>query len=150
MWQYVTLPIPAFSQWLTLGPLPLINADFTNLAPVREAMRLFGFVNERTIGIDVVSVPFDFNVYTYLAEQFRDFGIVGAMIMAFLLGALSSVLERKVPTASVVGVRATLYAYLSFSLFADMAFFIVGWWLTLFMVVIVVPFGARFVSRAHS
>ncbi len=143
---YFTGPIPAFSEWLNIKPVVLINADFSNVAIVREIMRLFGSYSERSIGIDIVFVPYGFNVFTHLAEQIRDFGIIGALVVSTLLGAFSSALERKPLSVSVLGVRAAIYAYLSFSLFADLSFFIVGWWLAIFIIVFIVPLFEQFVS----
>jgi oligosaccharide repeat unit polymerase len=148
--QYFTGPIPSFSEWLNSHPFELINVDFSNLAIVREVMRLFGSTSERAIGMDVVFVPFRFNVFTHIAEHVRDFGLIGALVVSCLLGILTSTLESRRQSAAVLGVRATIYGYLSFSLFADVAFFVVGWWLALLMIIFVVPLLARLLSTSAS
>lgn len=138
--QYFTGSIPSFSEWLKINPISLVNYDFSNTVIVREVVRLFGVDGERAIGLDVVFVPFQFNVFTHLAEHVRDFGIIGAILVSHLLGIFSALLESKRLSETLLGLRALVYTYLSFSLFADLSFFVVGWWLALFIIVFLLPF----------
>ena len=138
--QYFTGSIPSFSEWLKINPMSLVNYDFSNIAIVREVIRLLGGDAERAIGSDVVFVPFQFNVFTHIAEHVRDFGIIGAILVSHLLGIVSALLESRRLSVTILGVRALVYTYLSFSLFADLSFFVVGWWLALFIIVFFWPF----------
>ena len=151
IYQYLTGPIPAFSEWLQLHqPLPLINLDFSNVAVVREIIRAFGFQIERSIGWDIVFVPYPFNVFTHLAEHVRDFGLIGTIAISGILGITLGRLENLPLSLTVLGVRATLYAYLSETFFADLSFLAVGWWLTLFTVLLVLPWLQRIVPSSGS
>lgn len=141
---YFIGPIPAFSAWLDTYDVILLNFKTGNISIFREIFRLFGMpVNERLVGSDVVFIPFQFNVFTHLLEHIRDFGITGTLIISGILGMITSIFENKSLSVSVLGIRAILYGYLSLSLFTDLAFFIVGWWLTLLMIVVGIPLLRR-------
>jgi oligosaccharide repeat unit polymerase len=149
LYSYFIGPIPALSEWLSLHQIPLLDIDLRNLAVIRESARMLGYPYDRLIDYDVAFVPFAFNVFTLLAEQVRDFGILGTMILTTLLGIISSRLEQLPLTVSVLGVRGVFYQYLAFSLFADVAGLVVGWWLALFMVGIVVPLVSHALSKGN-
>ncbi len=136
LYQYLIGPVPSFSKWLAFHDLPLGKIDFSDISFVRELLHLGGIVKERDIGNHIAYIPFQFNIFTSLAEHLRDFGLTGAFIISALLGSLSAVLENKDLSAQMIGVRATFYAYLSFTLFADLAYLSVGWWLTLFTIIL--------------
>lgn len=137
---YFTSPIPAFSEWFKTHSAPLIGFNFSNIAPIREIMNIFGYHSERSIGFDVVTLPGGYiNIFTHLAEHVRDFGIIGALSISTILGMISSKLEMMPLSASNLGIRATIYGYLSFSLFADVSFLATGWWLTLLVSAILIP-----------
>lgn len=137
---YFIGPIPAFSAWLDTYDVLLLNFKIGNISIVREIIRLFGMpVSERLVGSDVVFIPFQFNVFTHLLEHISDFGITGTLIISGVLGMITSIFENKSLSVSVLGIRGILYGYLSLSLFTDLAFFIVGWWLTLLMIVVGIP-----------
>jgi oligosaccharide repeat unit polymerase len=141
---YFIGPIPAFSAWLDTYDVLLLNFKIGNISIVREIIRLFGMpVNERLVGSDVVFIPFQFNVFTHLLEHLRDFGITGTLIISGILGMITSIFENKSLSVTVLGIRAILYGYLSLSLFTDLAFFIVGWWLTLLMIAVGIPLLRR-------
>lgn len=146
LYQYFVGPIPAFGEWLTFKPLPVFNTDFSNLAFIRELLRFRGVEVERAFEFDIAYVPFITNVFTHLAEHIRYFGIVGALAVSAVLGILSAMVERKPLSVSVMGIRATIYTYLSFTLFADLSFLAVGWWLTLLTIVFIVPLYRKSVS----
>jgi len=119
-------------------PVPMAKFDLSGLAPVRELLNLF-VVTERVIDKDVVYIPFQFNVFTCLAEEIQYFGIVGALTILVIIGAIASCLENRSLTVMSLGIRGLLYTYLAYSLFADLAFFITGWWLSIFSIAIAVP-----------
>lgn len=144
LYMYFIGPIPAFSAWLDTYDVLLLNFKIGNISIVREIIRLFGMpVNERMVGWDIVYIPFGFNVFTHLLEHIRDFGITGTLIISGILGMITSFFENKLLSVPVLGIRAILYGYLSLSLFTDLAFFIVGWWLTLLMIVVGIPLLRR-------
>ena len=143
IYEYLIGPIPAFSEWLTFQSLSLGNIDLSNISLIRELLRLWGIDKARDIGLNIVYIPFVFNVFTHLAEHVRDFGIVGALIVSGILGILTAILESKTLSVSVIGIRATIYAYLSISLFADLSYLAVGWWLTLLTIAFIVPLWAE-------
>ena len=123
LYQYFIGPIPAFSEWMELYDVRLINFEIRNISIVREIIRLFGMsVNERLVDVDVVFIPFAFNVFTHLADHVRDFGIIGTFIISGILGIITSIFENKSLSVLVLGMRAILYGYLSLSLFTDAAF----------------------------
>ncbi|TAM53888.1 MAG: oligosaccharide repeat unit polymerase [Acidobacteria bacterium] len=131
---YFTGPIPALGEWLkSFGPVDWVRFDLKDLAISRELLGLVGVVVERTIDRTFVLIPHPFNVYTDLAEHAQDFGVLGALTVSLLLGAASAELERKHLSAGVLALRSCVYTYLSFSLFADLAFLAIGWWIALFV-----------------
>ncbi len=134
---YIAGCIPSFSAWLDMKYIPILNADFSNIAFIREFSAIIGNSVVRTIDNDIVYVPFPFNVFTSLAEHIISFGILGALILSFGLGIWSAKLESGTPTLCKYALRTCIYVYLSYSLFADVSFFIVGWWLS----IVVIPFG---------
>ena len=140
LFTYFIGPIPSLAEWLRFQNIPAINADFTYNAVVRGVFELLGFPVGRSISSDVVSVPFEFNVYTQLAEQLRDFGLYGAMAISMLLGMMTGWLETRNVSVTSMAVRATVYAYLSYSLIADLGNFIAGWWLVLLIFILIGPF----------
>lgn len=145
---YFVGPVPAFSEWLTLHPVSPLEFSASNISVIRELMRAFGSsVVERQVGADVVNIPFQFNVFTALADQLPSFGLAGTVILYGCVGFASARLEYSRQSHSVMAVRGLLYSYLSFSLVTDMAFFIVGLWLSLFLVGFLIPFLAAKDSR---
>jgi hypothetical protein len=120
-------------------PRVWLNLDVSNLAVSREALRLAGFAREASVGQEVVFIPFRFNVYTYLVEHLRDYGVLGTLTISFLIGVISARLEGLRLSVRTEGLRACIYAYLTFSLFADLANLAVGWWLALAFPVVIVP-----------
>jgi oligosaccharide repeat unit polymerase len=139
-YRYIASSIPAFSQWINLHrPLPFIKYDFYHIAPIRELVRFWGFQVERITDWDIVFIPYPYNVFTSLSEQILHFGIIGTVIVFFILGNVSRKLETKSQSIPLIGTRAAVYTYLSFSYFADLSFFSVGWWLTLVITTLILP-----------
>jgi len=69
-----------------------------NLTPLAKVLQLLG-VREMTavpeFGNLWASIPFHYNVYTYLAHWYIDLGILGIFIGPYLLGALSTYLAMR-------------------------------------------------------
>lgn len=140
IYNYFSGPIPAFCEFVKrFSPFSLFSVDISQFAICREIFRLLGYMTERTIDSNVVFIPHAFNVFTFIAEQLQAFGYLGTVAYALCLGVCASILESRTPSIYVLGCRILLYTYLTYGLFTDLSFFIVGWWLALFMLLVVIP-----------
>jgi oligosaccharide repeat unit polymerase len=130
LYRYFTDPIPAFSEWLrSEAKVDLLSANLSNLAIVREGKAIAGVRALRAVDQDIVFVPEPFNVFTGLAEEFDTAGTVGTMLLFIMLGGAASWTERAGMSAGTTAWRIVLYTYLAYTIFADLACYIVGFWL---------------------
>lgn len=144
---YFAGPIPALSQWMKEKEVQPVNFDISEIAPVKELLRPLGSKQERSIDEDVVYVPYRFNVYTHLAEHLKDFGVIGTLFVSGIMGFLIGKVERLRIRPHLLGLRALIYAALAMSIFADMTFFLLGWWVALLVAALIFPLSKHTWAR---
>lgn len=130
LYRYFTDPIPAFSEWLRIeGKAELLSAQLSNLAIVREGRAIAGVPTIRAVDQVIVFVPEPFNVFTGLAEELDTVGTVGTVLLFIVLGGAAGWTERAGRSAETTAWRIVLYTYLTYTIFADLACYITGFWL---------------------
>jgi|ERR1035437_3365406 oligosaccharide repeat unit polymerase len=133
---YIYGPLVAFPQFLSESSLYWFHFDLNGFAIVREFSGLLGLPTEGRIDQTVVLIPERYNVFTAIPEWSNAFGFIGAHAFIFGIGVGSTVANKSGARYELL--QVVLFTYLSFSLFADLASLMVGWWLCLFVAIIAI------------
>ncbi len=125
-------PVPALSQLIERGAIGgAAGLNLTDTIIYREYNAAIGIRAERYIEGIVVGIPFTYNVYTFIADQVYALGYGGMFLIIIFGGALVAFLDVEKVSNSWCSVRSTVYLYLSYTLYTDLAIFMAGWWLLL-------------------
>ena len=128
--RYFSGPLLALGELLSSVDVDIIAFQADQFAIIREASNLLGGNVERTIDNNIAFVPFKTNVFSALGEHYLYFGYLGTLIFYFLLGLVFSSIQSIHRPFMIFGGGACFYTYSTFTIFADVSMFIVGWWLS--------------------
>lgn len=111
---YIVSSIPALDVFVENYQTPLLLGA--------KSFRPLIFLIEkkyRSIYYPFVKIPISVNTYSYLADAYMDFGLAGFVIIPFILGAISILAYHyynQKPTAFSIGILATIYSNLEYSI----------------------------------
>lgn len=133
IFKYFCYSIPAFSQWLEINKLSLLNFDISQVSLIREISNLFGYQIPRLIDKQIVYIPEQFNVFTAFADSISAFGIFGSVVYYFLIGILLKFVDKSREVSKQPFLYCVLFLFSIQSLFSDVFFFMIGVWICLFI-----------------
>lgn len=121
VYAYIATPIPALDVALSrpIDHYLLGQATFYPIARALYRIGLLSDVANTSYVLDIVRTPVPSNTFTYLRPLFEDFGLLGVILIPFLLGVASSylfILVRTVPSLFSAVLMAYIYVVLIFSI----------------------------------
>ena len=142
---YVYGPLVALPQYLAEhSTIEWYNVRFEDLAIVREISNALGATFSRSIDQTTVNIPLPYNVFTCIPEWLGAFGVLGSIFLILSIGIACGFADTR-GSSKYIMLRVVLYVYLSFSLFADLSFFMIGWWICL-LVALLRVFHLKFMA----
>ena len=87
LYKYLGYPIVAFD--INVMAFPRISKGYYSLGPIGKVLGIFGVYHVSEFSSLGVAGPTQFNVYSYLAAPYKDFGIIGIIVISLFLGFIS-------------------------------------------------------------
>lgn len=110
LYEYIGYPIIAFD--MNVSKFPFISKGYYSLGPIGKLFGIFGLYNVSDFASLGNAASNQFNVYSYLAAPYKDFGLLGVLLVSFLLGMFSGLFYwYSIRKKSVWTVFYSIYVY---------------------------------------
>ena len=128
---YFSYSIPAFSKWLSISNLSYLGFDLRQLSISREIVAFGGGHIDRVVDKTIVYIPEQFNVFTAFGDSILAFGYIGSLLYYTFIGGIIRLIDKNRKDNKMPFLYALFFLFVSYSLFTDIFFFMIGAWLCL-------------------